>query len=87
MPLRLTALLILTAMPALADSYDDGASLYAASCARCHGNDGSGGRKGGNILGTTPEAIKAAHATLKGFSGSDSDLQAIAAFLAPLTLE
>lgn len=88
--MRIPLILLTLAMPlpALADMVEDGAALYAASCARCHGNDGSGGRKGGAILNATADQIAAAHVgQLRGFTPSDVELAALAAFLAPLQME
>ena len=38
--LSLTAMLVLGAMPALAGGATDGAAVYKAKCAMCHGPDG-----------------------------------------------
>lgn len=64
----------------------DGAGLYGANCAGCHGIDGSGGSTGVNVQGAIPSEIQDAIDTNAGGMGflstlTPEEVQAIATFL------
>ncbi|MBP0483425.1 c-type cytochrome [Sagittula salina] len=86
----LTALLLLTnaaAAQAIAADPEQGAALYARACARCHGAEAQGGRKGPAIPpGTTLEALGTAHADKRIGAGlSDADRAAVIEYIDGLT--
>jgi mono/diheme cytochrome c family protein len=85
---RITFILVAMAMMTCTAAFaDDGAALYKAKCAGCHGAAGEG-KSGPAIKGTDVASVlsaggkKGIHA--KPFNASPDDQKAIAAFVAGL---
>src|SRR5207244_7095777 len=66
--MKIVPILLLIATPLLADATPDGASIYKAKCAMCHGPDGSGQTAMGKSLKIkalgSPEVQKQSDAVL-----------------------
>ena len=62
-----------------------GEQRYVSACSGCHGNDGRGGRDGGNVRGESAnditEAIREKHGMLFLSCLSSQDIQSMATFL------
>jgi mono/diheme cytochrome c family protein len=84
------ALAAFTALPGLSFAAEDGAALYKAKCAACHGADAAGkpALKAPAVKGKTEAQIKKGFAETPKHNGvktmSDAQVKAIAGYLATL---